>query len=269
MKLVDDFLNKTTMYRLTLYYLMGLVLGALVLSFLGFLSFTPWVLIISVFFLLACCFLTNTLFAWVFKAPTNLESVYISALILALILKPAQGIFDFFFLFLASVLAMASKYILVRKGIHLFNPVALALFLSSIFLHQAASWWVETQMMLPLVLLGGLLVVHKIQKEAMVFSFLITAVLIIFANSFLKGHNFLLLLQEMIVETPFLFFALVMLTEPKTTPRSKKLQIYYGGLVGLGFYYLSPETALLVGNVFSFLSKKSFALRLFSGFHSQ
>ena len=256
MKLIDDFLNKTTMYRLTLYYLIGLVLAALVFSFLGLLSFTPFSLIVSVCFLAVCCRLVNTFFAGVFKVPVNLESAYISALILALIITPVKGVQGLFFLFWLAVLAMASKYFFVRKGIHLFNPVALVIFVGSIVLHQVGSWWVGTGSMLPLVFLGGLLIIRKTQKEAMVFSFLITAILTIFLSNLLKGNNFILLFRELITATPFFFFAFVMLTEPKTTPRSKKLQIYYGGLIGLGFSFLSPETALLAGNVFSFLFKK-------------
>lgn len=262
MKLIDDFLNKTTMYRLTLYYLIVLVLGALVFSFLGLLSFTPLALIVSVSLLLACCWLTNTLFAEVFKVPANLESVYISALILALIIRPAQGISDLFFLFWAGVLAMASKYIFVRKGSHLFNPVALAVFLTAVILNQSANWWVGTRSMLLLVFLGGLLVIRKTQKEALAVSFLVTAVLTILISSFLKGSNFASLFRQLTTDTPFFFFVFVMLTEPLTLPAGRKLQMIYGGLVGMGFYYLPPETALLIGNIFSFLANPKIKLIL-------
>lgn len=52
-----------------------------------------------------------------------------------------------------------------------------------------------------------------------------------------------------------------MLTEPLTTPPSSRLQLMYGALVGLFFglpfsigpFYSSAETALVIGNVFSYL----------------
>jgi ferredoxin-NADP reductase len=60
---------------------------------------------------------------------------------------------------------------------------------------------------------------------------------------------------------PVIFFASVMLTEPSTLPPTRKLQIIYAGLVGVIFgsqYHIgpitsNPETALIIGNVFSYL----------------
>ena len=94
--------------------------------------------------------------------PTNVESTYISALILALIITPLQSYNDLWFLGWAAVLAMASKYILGIKGKHLFNPVAFAVALTYFTINQSASWWVGNATMLPFVLVGGLLVVRKI-----------------------------------------------------------------------------------------------------------
>src|SRR5271155_1890336 len=111
MKFIDSFLDKITMYRLVLYYLLVLLFVAVVYSFLGILHFNPLLLIASAVFLTIVCWATNKLFAITFAAPTNVESVYISACILALILTPARSFSDVLFLFWAAVLTMASKYI--------------------------------------------------------------------------------------------------------------------------------------------------------------
>src|SRR5216683_995584 len=111
MKLIDNFLDRITMYRLVLYYLILLLVVALVFSFLKILSFNPLLLLFSTLFLVAVSWITNKVFAFTFKAPANVESVYISALILALIITPAQSLQDVIFLFWAAVLTMASKYI--------------------------------------------------------------------------------------------------------------------------------------------------------------
>ena len=58
------------------------------------------------------------------------------------------------------------------------------------------------------------------------------------------------------------FFAFVMLTEPLTAPATRTLQMLYGALVGVlfvplvhvGSFYTSPELALVVGNLFAYLT---------------
>ena len=62
--------------------------------------YSPLWLLISTLFLVAVCWATNTLFAKTFQVPANVESVYISALILALIITPAKSPGDLWFLFL-------------------------------------------------------------------------------------------------------------------------------------------------------------------------
>ena len=142
MRQIDDLLNRVTMYRLVLYYLIFLLGVALVLSMTGTLAYDPFALLLSVAFLLAASALTNRVFAWTFGVPANAESVYISALILALIITPIRSLNDLWFLGWASIWAMASKYIIAVKGKHLFNPAAFAVALTYFTINQSASWWV-------------------------------------------------------------------------------------------------------------------------------
>jgi glycine betaine catabolism B len=68
-------------------------------------------------------------------------------------------------------------------------------------------------------------------------------------------------LNKTFLDSPLVFFAFIMLTEPLTTPPTKLLQSFYGGLVGflfapqlrLGVLYTTPEIALLLGNIFSYI----------------
>jgi ferredoxin-NADP reductase len=67
--------------------------------------------------------------------------------------------------------------------------------------------------------------------------------------------------MKIILSTPLVFFASIMLTEPLTTPPTKSLQMFYGILTGilfapaihLGSVYSTPELALMVGNIFSYI----------------
>lgn len=253
MKLIDDFLNGITMYRLMFQFLVCLVLLAVILSFFGFLSFSPINLILSASFLTLICWVTNRIFARLYKAPTNLESVYITALILSLIITPTHSFNDLVFFSLVAILAVASKYILAINKKHIFNPAAVSVALTALIIHSSASWWIGTLPMTLPVLLGGLLIVRKIRKFSMVLSFFLTSLLVIAGSSFLKGTDPLLVIQKVILESPLLFFALVMLTEPQTTPPTKFKQILYGVVVGSGFSFLASEVALLLGNTFSYL----------------
>lgn len=261
MKFIDDQLNKITMYRLVLYFLLALWAVGAVFSALHILPFQIVEYLASGMFLVAICWVTNTIFAEVFEAPTNLESVYISGLILALVITPAKNFHDLFFLALAAGFTISSKFMIALGKKHMFNPVAMGLFLATMATQSAASWWVGSSSMVPFVLVGGVLVIRKIRRFDLIGCFVVMALGVILGASFLRGSSLLATFQEAVLYTPLLFFASVMITEPLTTPPTKKLQSVYGALVGFLFapqvhfgpIYTTPETALLLGNIFSYV----------------
>jgi len=256
---IDNQLNKITMYRLVLYYLIALLGAAVLFSATGMLAYDVYALLASIGFLVGVSWITNRLFAWTFGVPANVESVYISALILALIITPVQSLNDFWFLFWAAVLAMASKYIVAIKGRHLFNPIAFAVALTYFATNQSASWWVANSVLLPLVLIGGLLIIRKVGRFEMVGSFLGTALAVTWLASIFTG-NFLATLKNLVLLSPFIFFAAVILTEPLTTPPTRQLRMIYGAIIGflfvpqlhLGSFYITPELAIIIGNIYSY-----------------
>ena len=264
--LLETFLNNIAMYRLVLYVLMSFVAVAFVFSFFGSFGlapFTPITMLISLSVILGVSWITNTVFAFICKAPTNVESVYITALILFCIITPPQTGDLMAYLSLAvwaSVWAMASKYIVAVGRKHIFNPAAFALVLTALTIHQSASWWIGRGDMLAFVLVGGLLIVMKIRRFHMVISFGISALITIGAIALLNGSDVVFALSTTFTDTAFLFFACIMLTEPLTAPPTKRLRILYGILVGFlfapnlhfGSTYSTPELALVLGNIFSY-----------------
>ncbi len=255
------------MYRLLLYYLIGLLVIAFGLSILHQFSFTPMALILSTILFVISSWLTNTILAKIFHAQTNIESVYITALILSLIVTPVITLQGFIAIIFIAMFSIASKYVLTLKRKHIFNPAALGVWIVGLILGTNASWWVGTAWMLPFVIIGGLLIIKKIQREDMVFSFFAAAVVTCVGLSIAAGHNDLqTIFMKLFLETPLFFFAFVMLTEPLTTPPTKQLQIFYGILTGILFApqfhifvtYFSPEESLLIGNIYSyFVSPKT------------
>lgn len=251
------------MYKLVLRFLFLLLAFAVILSSLDKLSFAPHALLYSALVLLLVSHFAGRFFSSIFKVQTNVESTYISALILAFIISPpSSGQFYLILplLFWVGIWSVAVKYILVVWKKHILNPVAFSVALTALTIHQSASWWVGTAWMLPFVLVGGLLIVRKIKRFDLVLSFLLTAVLMIIVGSFGKT-NILALLRQIFIDSPLIFFALIMLTEPLTTPPTGIKRIIYGAFTGLvyapfvhiGSIYSTPELALCLGNIASWI----------------
>lgn len=267
LKLIDNFLNKITMYRIVLYVLIFFFGTAVVLSIFKFLPYTPLDLTVSLFIILLVSWIANIIFAYVYDAPTNVESIYITALILFFIITPVQGGVYREFLplaFWASIWAMASKYIFAIGRKHLFNPAAIALVVTAFTINQSANWWIGTPAMLPFVLFGGLLIVRKLRRADLIWGFTVSAFITISTLAILKGSDASNIFNTLLLtlkNSAFFFFAFIMLTEPLTSPTTKWLRIAFAVLVGflfapalhIGSFYSTPELALVIGNLFAYL----------------
>ena len=224
--LLDGMLNRLTMYRLVLYYLIFLVLAAAALSLFGLLPFQPLDFLASLAILVFVCWIANSAFAKVLKVPANTESLYITALILALIITPQSPGHSLaagsMFLLWAGVWAMASKYVLAIRRKHVFNPAAVAVALTAFTLNQAASWWVGTPAMVPFVLVGGLLVARKIARLDLVSSFLAVACAVILGPELAKGAVFVPAIGRFLADTPVLFFAFVIVGSSNAWPHTTR-----------------------------------------------
>lgn len=273
--IIDDLLNKITMYRITLYYLIFLVGVAVVLGSFGLIKYSPIDILISGGIVLSFCYISNKIFAKLFHAATNVESVFITSLILLLII-PVKFPHNITFFALAAVVSMGIKYFPTIDKRHIFNPAAGAVAaIALISAEHSATWWVGTPMMLPFVLIGGLLVVRKVRREFMVSLFLIIVLFLVgLASIFHNGASINSLLttwQRSIFSSAVIFFAFIMLTEPLTSPPNKKLQGYYSTLVAilyatpqlriLGIMF-TPEMALSIGNIFSYIVSPKYRLVL-------
>ncbi|MDB4940436.1 MAG: oxidoreductase [Candidatus Doudnabacteria bacterium] len=262
-KLIDKIIDRITMYRLVLYYLIGLLLAAVALSALAILPYAPIAIIYSSLILVVICWISNKVLGSLFKVSINIESSLITALILALIISPpesGQYLSVLPFYFLAGIVAMASKFLINIGKKHIFNPAALAVAVTGIAIGASASWWVGTASLLPFVLIGGILMLRKLRQFDLAVAFLIAVILTTITIGSVNGHIVTSLLKAF-SSSPLLFFVFVMLTEPLTMPPNRDGRIAYGVLVGMlfsplvhfGQTYFSPELALLVGNVFAYL----------------
>jgi ferredoxin-NADP reductase len=248
------------MYKLVLYFLVLSGSISVLLAFLGRIPYPALSVLLMFAVIPLVCRISNHFFAKFFDAAYNTESATITGLILFFILIPPQNLSDFIFGVLTAIFAMASKYFLAINKKHIFNPAAIALFIMTLWGVGISLWWVGTPYLLPVMLLGGLLVVRKVRKFGLFLTFLGAALAALLAFGIKNGRDPIDVLSVSLLSYPVIFFGTIMLTEPSTLPPTRKLQIIYAALVGflfgsqfsLGPITSSPETALVAGNIFSF-----------------
>lgn len=271
MKFIDNFLNSITMYKLLSVSLSVMAGIAIIFSFFGLLPCTPLSLISSLVILSLVCFVVNYLIAKALNAPTGSESYIITALILFFLNAPILKTEDIFPTILVGIIAMASKYIFAIHKKHIFNPAAIASVIMGLLGFGNIIWWVGNTPLSPFSLILSLLIVKKIRRFGMFFTFLLTAIFTITIVSVVFNHTTIWqIIPEMFVSWPLIFFGGVMLTEPLTTPWTQKLRIAYGVLVGILFgsqfqfgpLYSTPELALVIGNVFTYIVNPKYRLAL-------
>jgi ferredoxin-NADP reductase len=260
LKMIDDFLNYITIYRLVLYGLAIVAAGAVFFGFDGQVPYTGWALLGSLALLMLICWAVNKILARVWVAQTNTESSLITALILFFIMPPPTTVLRVGALVVAAIVAMASKYILATKRKHIFNPAALAAFVVGVTGLTHATWWVASPALLPLTLLLGLLVLRKIRRFQLFGIFAFVGLLMLASIGAIHGESMGVIVRQAITSWPLLFLGTIMLTEPSTLPPQRWQQMVYGGLVGVifasqikvGSISSTPEVALLIGNLYAY-----------------
>lgn len=258
---IDNLINRITMYRLLLYGLLAFVPITFLYAYFGLLQFNPLGVAISAIILLTTCYLANKLFAHMYGAYSNSESALITALILFCIFSPPTSPLDAYMLVVVAVLAMASKYVLSFRRRHMFNPAAAAAVIIGYLGLTVASWWIANPPMLPFVAVLGFLIVQKIHRWPMVLSFVSIATAASLYRCLTMGMDVSSSFKGLFFSGPLVFIGTIMLTEPETTPPRRWQQVVNG--LGVGYlansglhfgttFFISPEIALILGNIFAY-----------------
>jgi ferredoxin-NADP reductase len=257
---LDKYLNMVTPYQLLSYGLSAIIIIAVILAFLHKLPQSALAIIIDTAVLCATCYVVNKLFAIIADANTNYESWFITALIIVLITNPYKpSVHAAFLVALYGVVAMASKYILVYRKHHLFNPAAIAALILGLTKVFPAIWWVGSPALFIPVVIYAFLVLRKTRRFEVFGVFFImalaTAIFVGLANKESVGY----ILHSALFSSPLIFFGSVMFTEPETMPIGMIQQITYGIIAGvlisselrIGIFSATPELALIVANIYS------------------
>lgn len=269
MKVIDRFLNNMTMYRLVVYALATYSALGIGFAFAGRISPTPTELVISLFLLIGSAYVTDRGFSRLFGIPTNMESSLITAMILFLIIHPADSLASGLVLVLAGGVSSASKFLLAWNSKHIFNPAAFAAAFVSLVGLQATTWWIGSSVFWPATLLIGLAIVRKIRRVPLFVTFAATTIVLEFLQ-FFGSDSLWTYMKHTLIASPLIFLATVMLTEPATMPPRRNLQMIFAGLVAVLYVYawkigplsIHPEVALLIGNIFAYIVSPKFRVRL-------
>lgn len=148
---------------------------------------------------------------------------------------------------LASILAMTVKNFLRIADQHIFNPAAAGILGVSLLMGAEVSWWGVSwqQSFIPILILLTPTIVSAFYMKRWK---IILPFLIIYG-----------LTNKTYFDPTVIFFATVMLPEPKTSPNDTWQQMAFGSLVALATGFLNFAdpliTSLLLGNLLFFMVK--------------
>ena len=277
-------LGHMSMYRLALLALGTLTAVSLVLSLFGLVGPSPLELIVSAVWLSAVCVGVDAAAQRIARLPRRIESSLITAAILLFVLRPTLAPLGLLGLGIAAAVASASKYLLVWRGRHVFNPAATGAAVLTLITGVTAAydlgssaWWVGTPALAPVVILLGLAVVVRTERLRMVTLFLVIAVAVAVLRTVVQSQQAGLALDattalwQQLWSSPFLFLGAFMLTEPLTMPPRRWQQLTVAAVIGVlagwpidigGVISLGQERAILVGNLVAFAFSLRTAVRL-------
>lgn len=184
--------------------------------------------------ILSCIFF-DFVFLRIRKNPLFFPSAAIvTGLLITLISDPN---FSWYQIVIICAVTIASKNFIRPLGRHVFNPTAFGLIASSVFFGNAISWWGVSwqqfniygiKFIFFLILLSPSLVSQfRMQRFRITISFLITYVLV---NQILNSR---FLILDSLLDPTVLFFSIVMLPEPMTSPNNHMRQVLFGIFVAI------------------------------------
>jgi len=262
---IDALLGRVTMYRLVMICLGLLTALAFALSFAGVLYYEPVDLAATLAVLLAVTYGSNRLYGAMFGVHPHAESSLITAGLLFFLLWPSTEPLELLAIALAAAAASASKYLVAYRGRHVVNPAAFGVLFVTLLQLSGGVWWVATGPMLPAVAVLALVVAYRTRKLPVVALLVGAASTLMVGFRLFDGDTVGAAVEYAFVTTPMVFFAGFMLTEPLTLPPTRRQQLAVAAgvavlfalptlvSVDLGFVALTPELALIIGNVVAFL----------------
>jgi Na+-translocating ferredoxin:NAD+ oxidoreductase RnfD subunit len=163
------------------------------------------------------------------------KSPMISSLSLALLLRTNSE----FAMAVAAIITIASKFLLRRRGKHIFNPtnfgIVVMMLLGAGWV-SPGQWGTAAFFAFLLACLGGL-VVNRATRSDVTYAFLASYTGILFARALWLGQPFTIPLHAL-QNGAFLIFTFFMISDPRTTPDSRAGRVLFAFLVAAGATFI-------------------------------
>ncbi|MCI4317237.1 MAG: RnfABCDGE type electron transport complex subunit D [Thermoplasmata archaeon] len=187
------------------------------------------------------------------------DGAIVTGLFLALILPPVVPLVG---AATVTIGAIAFKHCLRYRGRPIFNPAVTGIIFGAVLFGMAPAWWGSIDELL-LLTVGVLVLVVQWRGGLLAGTFLVAyAFFSVFQHWLVAIETGSFLVPQVLllsaIDPAVLFFALLIVTEPRTAPANRRLQPVYASIVAAGaalMPLLLPTigilVALLVGNLFS------------------
>ncbi len=160
----------------------------------------------------------------------NLASAYISGISVGILLRSPE----YWPYALCSAIAITSKYVVRWRGRHLWNPSNLAivalLLLAPEYISTLSVQWGNTLWPMVIVWILGATITYRVHRLHISATYVISFVALSFLRSTITGHPFMAEVAP-ITGPMYQLFIFFMITDPKTTVRSRKGQYVVAFLV--------------------------------------
>ena len=182
----------------------------------------------------------------------------LTALIVAMVLRAQE---PWYVTTITSVAAILSKYIFRSRTANVFNPAALAIVASFYVFHAGQSWWGAMPEVTPIfqvaMVSAGIFVADRVNKMPLVLAFLGSYYLLFTVTTFVSDPVRLAEIFRAPDLQAAMFFALIILSDPPTSPVKYPDQLICGVLVAVVSYAVFEWAGVvyfllagvLVGNV--------------------
>jgi Na+-translocating ferredoxin:NAD+ oxidoreductase RnfD subunit len=154
----------------------------------------------------------------------------LTAMIVAMVVRPQE---PWYVTTITAVVAVLSKYLFRTRQANVFNPAAFALVVMSFLLPMGQSWWGALPDISPLwlratLLAGGFYIASRVNKLPLVLSFLGTYFCLFTAAAYLGDPRLVAEIFRSPDVDAVLYFALIILTDPPTSPSRYRGQWKFG-----------------------------------------
>ena len=245
---------------------MSFALIAIYLSAFGQLPFEQYIYVLAI--ALSSTILSDLVISYVRKRKLFIpHAAVVTGMILILLVDPTLAWYK---IVAIAFIAMAIKNFIRINNKHIFNPAASGLLMGGLIFGVNASWWgtsfqyssnftIQTLILYVILLLPLYISAYRMRRYYSILSFLISYIVLITIS---LGNFALNTLSFTLFNPTIIFFSLVMLPEPLTSPSDKHKQILYGVTVSVLTFLLGSRFLVDLGIVQGLASIDVFIMSL-------